>query len=902
MKSLPIKVLTFSLILCLLLAGCPAAQAESYLWPVPDSRTITQGYKSSHPALDIGGSAGIAIVATKGGTVVQVYTGCNNYSRGKTCSSSCSPNVGVDSKNYSPGLCNYGYGNGVVVKHSDGTYACYAHMQNNILVSKNQTVSQGTILGYMGSSGNSTGAHLHFEVIDGHASAQGTYYGHSDTRGISGLNISEFTYTAGGTPAACSCTTEVAGWYQVTAADGLNLNSGHNYNSAIVTMPANAWVWVSKKSPSSTHTHVSWNGYEGIASFNYLKKATSHTLTFNDNGGSGGQGTLTVWKSVPNVSSAAKVKIPVRDNYTFQGYYINSTQMFDATGANTYTSAYWSGKAWNGSGSLTLTAQWKINTIFVTDVSISQTSAALTEGDTLTLQASVLPANATYQNVTWSSSNPSVATVNANGTVTAIAPGTAVITAASQDGTNKSASCSVQVQHRITGLTFNRNTELLSLEAPFNRTRIYATLEPNVDVPILWQSSDPSVAVVSDDGIVTAVGEGTAHIAASVPNGPSDESIVRVTGTLDTFVLPGALSSIDAQAFEGVQAQAVIIPKGVETIGEKAFANISGLRFVFLPNSVQTLAADAFDGNSALTIVWGKNETFTSNGKLIPTIYDADAAFIPVQRLSMAQSLTLSQDSRQALSVTFYPANASNQALEWESSNPSVAMVDNNGQITCTDIGTTVITARALDGSGVSCSCTVTVTVPNVTVTVENETFSVADNAAYAAASLTVGNVPELGSVSMIGFELYSSDHQPLGHYMMTAAGASHYTCSFDLGSMAGVPLDAATTYYVRYLAVVSGYTFYSDYSSFTTAQPIPRLVLSASSLRMVQGETATLTAEILHHDADDILWRSSNSGVVYVLNGTLTAQGTGTATITARLANDTSIQATCTVTVTAAE
>ncbi|MCI6918267.1 Ig-like domain-containing protein, partial [bacterium] len=79
----------------------------------------------------------------------------------------------------------------------------------------------------------------------------------------------------------------------------------------------------------------------------------------------------------------------------------------------------------------------------VESVSLDKTNITLTEGDSETLTATVYPDNATNKNVSWKSSNTSVATVN-NGVVTAIKAGTATITVTTEDG-RKTASCQVIV-------------------------------------------------------------------------------------------------------------------------------------------------------------------------------------------------------------------------------------------------------------------------------------------------------------------------------------------------------------------------------------------------------------------------------------------------------------------------
>lgn len=125
--------------------------SAGFTWPCPGFYTISSGYESRwgtfHGALDIaGGNDGAAVVASRGGTVVVAVSGCpHNYGKSFSCG------------------CGGGYGNYVVIQH-DGTYSTlYGHMAS-LTVSVGDTVSQGQTIGYVGSTGFSTGAHLHFEV------------------------------------------------------------------------------------------------------------------------------------------------------------------------------------------------------------------------------------------------------------------------------------------------------------------------------------------------------------------------------------------------------------------------------------------------------------------------------------------------------------------------------------------------------------------------------------------------------------------------------------------------------------------------------------------------------------------------------------------------------------------
>lgn len=111
-----------------------------------------------------------------------------------------------------------------------------------------------------------------------------------------------------------------------------------------------------------------------------------------------------------------------------------------AVGESTFTVT-----AENNAGSDSKEFTLTIKSVPVTGVTLDKTNLSLTVGGTETLTATVHPDNATNKNVTWSSSNNSVATVDSTGTVTAVGVGTAVITATAQDGSGQSATCAVTV-------------------------------------------------------------------------------------------------------------------------------------------------------------------------------------------------------------------------------------------------------------------------------------------------------------------------------------------------------------------------------------------------------------------------------------------------------------------------
>ena len=129
------------------------AKGRGYLWPAPGISALERGYNSSHTGIDIKTPVGTNLIATKSGVIWALYNGCYHF------------NSGASDANH-----NYGFGNGLIIKHDDGTWAEYAHMQPDSFpndVYLNARVVQGQILGKSGSSGNSTGPHLHFRLKTG---------------------------------------------------------------------------------------------------------------------------------------------------------------------------------------------------------------------------------------------------------------------------------------------------------------------------------------------------------------------------------------------------------------------------------------------------------------------------------------------------------------------------------------------------------------------------------------------------------------------------------------------------------------------------------------------------------------------------------------------------------------
>ena len=124
-----------------------------YLFPVPNSSEITQGYSAEHKAIDIAASSGSPVYAAENGTVsyVQIWDGSYDTT----------------------GMMSYGHM--VEIRHADGNTTLYAHL-SEINVKQGEKVVRGQRIGRVGSTGNTTGPHLHFEVITSEGKADPAEY------------------------------------------------------------------------------------------------------------------------------------------------------------------------------------------------------------------------------------------------------------------------------------------------------------------------------------------------------------------------------------------------------------------------------------------------------------------------------------------------------------------------------------------------------------------------------------------------------------------------------------------------------------------------------------------------------------------------------------------------------
>ena len=277
------------------------------------------------------------------------------------------------------------------------------------------------------------------------------------------------------------------------------------------------------------------------------------------------------------------------------------------------------------------TFEYKIETVAVTGVSISEGDRTLEEGEAVQLNAVVEPENATNRNITWSTGDAAVATVDEEtGLVTAVSEGEAIITVTTEDG-NFTDSITVTVEKpsavAVTGVSISEGDRTLE---EGEAVQLNAVVEPEnaTNRNITWSTGDAAVATVDEEtGLVTAVSEGEATITVTTEDGNFADSITVTvvpaelepdsfeveggvltgyTGSGGDLIIPDDLNitGIGDEVFAELDTlTSVIIPEGVTSIGAKAFYKCTKLTAVTIPNGVKQIGNRAFTGCSSLTSI-----------------------------------------------------------------------------------------------------------------------------------------------------------------------------------------------------------------------------------------------------------------------------------------------------------
>ena len=498
--------------------------------------------------------------------------------------------------------------------------------------------------------------------------------------------------------------------------------------------------------------------------------------------------------------------------------------------------------------------------IAVSSVSLDKTSVSLNVGESVTLAATVKPDNATNKTVSWSSSNASVASVDASGKVSAVAEGTATITAKAGD---KTATCSVTVTKKVVAVE-SVTLDKSSLELNEGETAtLTATVKPDnaSDKTVTWSSSKTSVATVDANGKVTAVAEGNATITAKAGNKSATCSVTVTKNVVAVESITLDKSSLELTEGETATLTATVKPDN---------ATNKTVTWTSSSSSIATV-----DQNGKITAVSEGTATITAKAgdKTASCTVTVKKKVVAVESVTLDKSsLELTEGETATLTATVKPDNATNKTVTWSSSNASIATVDQNGKVTAVAEGTATITAKAGEKTA-----TCTVAVKKNVVAVESITLD------KSSLELTEGETATLTAT-------VKPDN----------ATNKTVTWSSDKTSVATVDANGKVTAVAEGTATITAKAGDKTATCSVTVKKnviaVESVTLDITSTILNTGETLTLTATVKPDNATDktVTWSSSNSSVATVdANGKVTAVAQGTAIVTAKAGDKT---ATCTV------
>lgn len=326
----------------------------------------------------------------------------------------------------------------------------------------------------------------------------------------------------------------------------------------------------------------------------------------------------------------------------------------------------------------------------VESITLSDTVLVMKVGDTVFLHASIYPADAVNNAVKWESSDTAVATVDENGIVTAVGAGTVTVTASA--GGEVTAQCQITVE-TLGELTLSETRLELCVGETAELTTAYLG-------EVAWKSDSVEVATVDDNGVVTAVGNGTAIITASA-GGDSASCAVTVTTGVESLTL----SETDLELALGGTAELLL------TIEPEAAAD-ADVEWASSDENIVTVK------RGMLTpVAPGRAEITVTAGGCTASCRVAVVAVLTDIRLDTG-SLKMEIGETYTFGVTVKPDAVTNPTLHWSTSNAGVVSVQ-DGSVTAIAPGTATITVSSDD---VKATCEVTVTV--ATVTAEAYTMS----------------------------------------------------------------------------------------------------------------------------------------------------------------------------------
>ncbi len=624
---------------------------------------------------------------------------------------------------------------------------------------------------------------------------------------------------------------------------------------------------------------------------------------------------------------------PTKEGYTFEGWYEDEgCTGFKVAGIDTTVA-----------NARTFYANWTQDAVNPDSITLSPETLALKIDETAELTATILPANATNTAVTYRSTVPAVASVDANGLVTALEAGETTIIATTKNG--KMATCQVTVREAVTGIELTETELTLEVEDTHQLTAEITPANATIK-DVEWESEDTEIVSVSASGMLTAVAEGTATIIVTTVDGNHTATCEVTVTERTTPVVPVESISLDKTEviLEEGDTETLVVTFEPEEPTNKNLTWDSTNRDIVTVTEGGVITAVA-EGTATITV------TAADGGATASCEVTVEKKTIEVAEIFLTQTaLEMQVGDEETLTAVILPAEATDTTLSWNSSDPEKVFVD-GGVITALAAGNVVITVEASNGVKAECIVTVTedtpVTVETVKLDKEFVTLTAGMTATLTATVYPLGvankqvswstNNPAVATVvngvvtahaagtAEITVTTAEGNKKAVCAVTVSAKPVTNYTVAFNsAGGNAIAPqtIAAGKTVVMPAAPVRAGYIFagwYNGATAYNFATPVnSNLVLTASwtvapvkvtsialtgiSKKIAAGKKIQLTATVAPTNASNksILWSSSNTKYATVdANGKVSVKKAGkgkSVTITAMTADGSGIYATYTI------
>jgi len=384
-----------------------------------------------------------------------------------------------------------------------------------------------------------------------------------------------------------------------------------------------------------------------------------------------------------------------------------------------------------------------------------RTEIGINKGVSAQLSFRKEPANSSEQYFLWETSDPRVVIVTADGKITAMGAGEAIVKVSAPNGV--SASCKIVVTSLVTGITLNTTDLTVNINTTFSFSDFVIAPEDATNKSVVFTSSNPEILSVSaKNNTLNAVGVGSAVLTVTTVDGDFSAScIVNV-------IVP-------------VQSIHFADPSVIIFIGETKPLSVSCLPIeAVMPNLIWTSSNPDIATVSPEGMVTGLTRgsaqiyATTENGKITAScIVNVEDNAIPVTKLELPSTIELFVTETKKLILKVYPENATDKTYELSYSFDGIITVDENYVITAISAGTTIITIENAAGINAQCLVIVKEASQDLIINKVNEYYS----------ALEDENQRHLAEINLINIKYTSSieDKKSILAQILTDLGLSAF-------------------------------------------------------------------------------------------------------------------------------